>query len=201
MTITNTAIALTMLFSSISPSKLTITEGKIKPTTDNHFLVSVGAMRGTYGSVPRDSVAINFTYQGKTAIDVPLGDGSIRRQIGLKLHAKDTCNVIYVMWWIEPTQGINVSFKSNPGKSTHKACRDGGYSEIKPTMSAQEAIPTIRVGEEHSLQAAIVGNELQVKINSVPVWKGVLPPQALAFTGPVGIRTDNVNADIEFLTP
>jgi hypothetical protein len=44
------------------------------------------------------------------------------------------------------------------------------------------------------------GAEMQVFADNFPVWEGSVGPDALAFDGPVGIRSDNAHLQIEFLT-
>jgi hypothetical protein len=44
------------------------------------------------------------------------------------------------------------------------------------------------------------GAEMQVYADNFPVWEGSVGPDALAFDGPVGIRSDNAHLQIEFLT-
>jgi hypothetical protein len=44
------------------------------------------------------------------------------------------------------------------------------------------------------------GAEVRVFADSSLVWEGSLGPEALAFDGPVGIRTDNARLQIDFET-
>lgn len=57
---------------------------------------------------------LRFRYRGPSTIEKPLASGETRRQIGLKLRANNSCNVLYVMWRIEPEEELVVSIKSNP---------------------------------------------------------------------------------------
>ena len=41
--------------------------------------------------------------------------GELRRQFGLKLRAQDACNLVYVMWRIEPASKLVVSIKCRTG--------------------------------------------------------------------------------------
>jgi len=113
----------------------------------------------------------------------------VRRQIGLKLRAKDTCNVVYVMWHVEPTPGVFVSIKSNPGKATHAECGDRGYTTPKPARTA--SAPRIEPGSSNVLRADLEARVLRVHADDALVWEGTLPDDAFAFDGPAGLRTDN----------
>jgi len=48
-----------------------------------------------------------------------LGSGAVRVQFGLKLHAADPCNLVYVMCVSSRNQKLVVSVKSNPAQ--HRA--------------------------------------------------------------------------------
>jgi hypothetical protein len=129
----------------------------------------------------------------------PLGNGELRQQIGLKLRAQDSCNVIYVMWHVAPQPGIAVSVKSNPNQSTHAQCADRGYINLPSQPTAFDA--TIRPNEPRTLRAEIVGNRLTVFADGVIAWQGALPEQAFAFDGPSGVRTDNGAFEFDLRAP
>ena len=112
----------------VDPAELRPTSGTLERTSASTFTIEDASFRAELGDLPRDSAEIAFVYRGPTRRDAPLASGELRRQIGLKLRAKDTCNVVYVMWHIEPSRGIEVSVKSNPGQATHEACADRGYT-------------------------------------------------------------------------
>jgi hypothetical protein len=140
---------------------------------------------------------VAFTYQGPSQLTVPLASGELRRQIGLKLRAQNTCNVVYVMWHVAPTGGVYASVKSNPGQSTHAACGDRGYINLKPTWQAQVA--PIQPGEPRSLSASIDDDVLRVSVDGVPAWEGTLPAVSMALEGPIGVRSDNGDFDLTLL--
>ena len=79
-----------------------------------------------------DAAELAFVYRGPSREETRLASGELRRQIGLKLRARDTCNVVYVMWQLEPEPRILVSMKRNPGLSTHAGCGAGGYVTLEP---------------------------------------------------------------------
>jgi hypothetical protein len=99
------------------------------------------------------------------------------------------------MWHIEPGQGLEASVKSNPGQSAHAQCGDRGYVFLKPTSA--RAVRAIRTGEPHTLEAAIVGRELRIRADGELSWVAPLPAEAFAFNGPVGIRSDNGDFDVQ----
>jgi len=110
----------------------------------------------------------------------------------------DSCNVIYVMWGIEPQPGLIVSMKVNQGKSTHAECGPKGYTLVKPTF--EKPIAPIKVGEPRQLAAALEGRTLTVKVDGETAWVGEVDAVAEQMSGYTGIRTDNVRMRFEWLT-
>ena len=146
-----------------------------------------------------DQVAeIRFRYMGPTQITKPLASGELRRQIGLKLRAKDTCNLIYAMWHIEPDASVAVSIKRNAGMHTHEQCRAGGYLNFK-TQRRVDLSP-IRPGEPHTLRAELHGNDLTVAADGKVAWQGPLGSELASLDGPPGFRTDNARFELEYYT-
>ncbi len=180
----------------VDPGELRATSGTLAKKNGTTFSVEHPSFRAELGDVPRDAAEIAFVYRGPSANDAPLASGELRRQIGLKLRAQDSCNVVYVMWHIEPSRGIEVSVKSNPGQTTHEECADRGYVFIKPTWVGSD-LPDVIAGSRRILTAHVAGSTLRVAAEGKPVWVGELPPQAFAFNGPVGIRSDNGAFDVE----
>ena len=168
---------------------LCVTEGQVRPLSGGRMEVADPAMRAVALGTGGDAAELEFVYEGPSAQDAPLASGELRRQIGLKLRAADTCNVVYVMWHIMPTSALAVSVKSNPGMTQHTECRDGGYQTIK--ASREEAVPEIREGEAHRLRATLEGETLRVHVDGRLAWEGIVGEDALSFDGPIGIRTDN----------
>jgi hypothetical protein len=181
---------LTPVVRSVAAPELCVSTGKVGPASAAARLrVDSGAMRAVIAGDESSIAELDFTYRGPSTETTPLADGEIRRQIGLKLRAKDTCNVAYVMWHAAPADGIAVLVKHNPGKSTHEACGDQGYITIKPTSAG--VVPVLRPNERHLLRAEIAGTTLRVLVDGALAWTGTLPSQAFTFNGPVGIRSDN----------
>jgi hypothetical protein len=150
---------------------------------------------------PSPEVEMSFVYRGPGSGAEPLASGELRRQIGLKLRALDTCNVVYVMWHVEPTRGLHVSVKSNPTAHDHASCGDRGYQFIEGT--SKRDVPSIAVGEKHTLAARIddEARTLRVTVDGVVSWEGALPAEAFAFDGPIGLRSDNGDFDVELRVP
>jgi hypothetical protein len=146
--------------------------------------------RATHG----DAAALAFTYLGPSDTTSTLASGDVRAQLGLKLRAADGCNLVYVMWRFEPKPSIVVQVKRNAGQHTAKECGANGYTRIKAAKSAKVAAPA--VGSEHVLQAEIDGDDLIAWADGNVVWQGRLGGQAGDLAGPVGVRADNVQADI-----
>lgn len=100
------------------------------------------------------------------------------------------------MWRIEPRDQVVVSVKSNPGQRTHAECGTHGYVNVKPRRHAQ--VPAVAPGSRHRLRAELAGRELRVWSDDAPVWEGTLPPESEGFDGPVGLRSDNVRAELSY---
>lgn len=174
---------------AVAPAELSATSGQLVPLGGSRFAISSPALRAELGREPRSAAELEFVYQGPTKSGAPLASGELRRQIGLKLRAQDSCNVVYVMWRIEPSPGLVVSVKSNPGQSQHAECGDRGYAVLPPSESAP--VPAVIPGEPHVLGAALRGHELRVTVDGTASWVGELPGAAFSFDGPVGLRSDN----------
>jgi hypothetical protein len=161
----------------------------------SHMKVSDPTFRAYAPASSGDAGSLSFVYQGPTEDVKRLASNQLRRQVGLKLRAQDGCNLVYVMWRIEPKPGLDISVKRNPGARSNEECGTSGYTKVKPRRTA--AVPPLRAGEPHTLSAEIVdGDDLYVWIDNRPVWRGRLGAASKGFTGPAGIRSDNVKLDI-----
>ncbi len=184
---------------AIHPPAFCPTSGSVVRAGDGGLTVSVPTMRGVVAGDMSRSAELAFTFRGATKELAPLASGELRQQIGLKLRAHDTCNIVYVMWRVAPTQGVRVLVKSNPGLSTHVQCKDQGYINL-PEIPGKKA-PIITVGEPHTLRAELEAESLRVFADDLEIWSGTLPPQAFAFDGAVGVRSDNGEFDFELRVP
>jgi hypothetical protein len=182
---------------SLTRANLCVTEGSITELPSQRLSVSVPKMRAYAILSTAQDVAARFTYLGPTGGEARLGSGELRRQFGLKLHAEDACNLVYAMWRIEPESKLVVSVKSNPGQHTSAECANRGYRNIKPRRSSP--VPVLRPGDMHTLSAEMTGEELKVVVDNKIVWEGAVGSETLAFTGPVGVRSDNAHLEIELL--
>lgn len=180
---------------SASRRNLCVTEGAIEEAAGNRLSVNVPKVRAYVNTWTAQAVEARFTYLGPTAEQVPLGSGEIRRQLGLKLRARDGCNLVYAMWRIEPESKLVVSVKSNPSEHTSAECGNRGYRNIKPQKSSP--VPLLRPGDTHTLRAEMNAAEMAVFVDGTPVWEGNVGSEALSFNGPVGIRSDNARLEVE----
>ncbi len=184
---------------TVSPDELCVTEGAIAKLPGQHFSISVPKMRAYLNAQTPPSVEARFTYLGSSGNEARLGSGELRLQFGLKLRAQDACNLVYAMWRIEPESKLVVSVKSNHGQHTSAECGNRGYRNIKPRRSVP--VPTLISGDAHSLRAEMNGAEMNVFADGKLVWEGSVGNDALAFDGPVGIRSDNARLKIELHVP
>ncbi|MBI6115869.1 FG-GAP repeat domain-containing protein [Salegentibacter maritimus] len=199
----------------ITGTGLNVTSGTVTEGNNNLLSTSTPVTRA---EIDNDRVQsfyskINFRYNGPSDADIPLTDGTMRRQIGLKLRSKNTCNVLYVMWWLEPYENIAVSIKSNPGMVYHSQCVDGGYTSLYADTSANSFPPVSSMsdGEFHELGAQLIpiadsdpngsiGDDFQlvVCVDGYEVWRKAIYNLPQDISGASGIRTDNGNFDFTY---
>jgi hypothetical protein len=177
---------------------LQVTTGRVQESNPGRFLIDEPEVRAVLRSGTARFAAANFEYVGPTARRAALASGRVRRQVALKLRARDGCNVVYVAWRIEPESGIEVSIKRNPGLTTHSQCGTRGYSRVAPE-SANKPV-AIERGTKHSLEATLDGQALVVLADGALAWRGRLPAEILQFDGPAGFRTDNCELGLTFRT-
>jgi hypothetical protein len=173
---------------ALSASDLCVTEGAITPAGD-HLVIDAPKFRAIAPLAIEPSVELRFTYFGRTAETAALGSGRVRTQIGLKLRARDACNLVYVMWRIEPRAELSVQVKRNPGERTSSECGNRGYRNVKPHRAAP--VPEVSEGSSHVVRAEMKGAELTVWVDGALVWEGATGDDVLGLEGPVGLRTDN----------
>jgi hypothetical protein len=175
---------------AVPRADLCVTEGALDALRDPSLGVAVPKMRAYVNQPSADAAQLSFTYLGPTEVDAPLGSGAARRQFGVKLRAKDACNLLYVMWRIEPESKLVVSVKANPGQRSSSDCVNHGYRNLRFALSAP--IPRLQPAQAHKLLALIRNQELRAYVDGALVWRGRLDAAAAALTGPAGVRTDNV---------
>lgn len=184
---------------AIKPETFCPTAGTVTPLGAQGLRVIASGMRGVVAHDASRSVELAFILRGMSKDAVPLANGEMREQIGVKLRAQDTCNVIYVMWHVAPLPGVAVSVKSNPGLATHVECLDRGY--INLTSTVVTPAPAVAVNEPHTLRADLNGDLLRVHADGIEVWSATLPKEAFAFDGAAGVRSDNGEFDFELRLP
>jgi hypothetical protein len=176
---------------STPASLVRVTSGAITPADIAWSRVSSPVFRAFVEGSSGDAIELEFEYDGPTATREPLASGEVREQIGVKLRARDTCNVVYVMWHHGDSPALEASVKHNPGSTQHSECGDRGYTVLRPDHVAHE-LPRLRAGERHSLRAEIHGDRLVAFIDGKEAWSGRLPQSQADFRGPAGIRSDNM---------
>ena len=180
----------TLEVAAVAQDQICVTKGVL---TDR--AITDPTMRGYALGAGGDAAALTFTYRGESFETRELAGGQARRQIGIKLRAQDSCNVVYVMWRLDPTPKLDVSVKINPMKRTHDECGAEGYAKVKPRKKT--FVPSFEFGKTHALRAEIVGDELYAWIDDKLLFQGTLPETARALKGPAGVRSDNVKFDLD----
>jgi hypothetical protein len=178
---------------------LCTTLGKLQRTAAGRIAIDEPKVRAVAPAAQNPAAELRFTYLGPTDRSAPLKSGILRRQIGLKLRAQDSCNVVYVMWRIgdQRDAGISVQVKRNPGQSRHEQCQTRGYTS--PKAEKRAAVARVEPGAAHTLRAELQGDVLKVLADGAAVWEGRLGLEILSFDGPVGIRSDNGRFELDLL--
>lgn len=181
----------------VSRDQLCVTNGEITTTSNGRLAINTPSSRAIVQMPAAPNVAeIRFTYLGPSQGSKPLASGEMRRQIGLKLRAQDQCNLLYVMWHIEPDTKFGVSIKRNPGQNTHEQCDAHGYVTIRPRVST--TLPRVLPGESHTLRAELTGEDLTLTADGKIVWQGSIGDGMTGIDGPVGLRTDNARFELDY---
>jgi hypothetical protein len=174
--------------SPVDSESLCVTNGALSTLSDGRLSIETPSSRAFLRLQTIQVAEIDFQYLGPSKDSKPLASGEMRRQVGLKLLAQNTCNLLYVMWHIEPDSKVAVSVKRNPGLTTHEQCDAHGYSNLKAKASL--SLAPIAPGESHSLRAELRKRELTVVADGKVAWEGSVPGVD-GLGGPVGFRTDN----------
>ena len=185
----------------IDRGRLCVTNGVVSALAGDRLAVDTPSSRaivqaGT-GNAGDQIAEIQFRYLGPSQDSRPLASGELRRQIGLKLRAQDSCNLIYAMWRIEPDARVAVLIKRNAGLHTHGQCGARGYINFK-SQDRGDVPPPIRPGEAHELRAELHGTDLTITADGKVAWQGSLGSEMALPVGPPGFRTDNARFTFEY---
>jgi hypothetical protein len=173
-----------------------VTLGEIRTTTDGRLEIDSDASRAVSRQGDDDYAGLVFEYLGPSRTESKLASGNVKRQLGLKLQAEDSCNVVYVMW---PVDGgpLEVSSKVNPGKVSHAECGVKGY--VLSEARHKKPVAPIVVGQPRRLEARVENRVLQVLIDGEVVWSGDAGRRTGNLFGYSGLRTDNVHIRFKWL--
>ena len=176
-------------------SDLRVSLGTISQTKSG-FLTVVGPKERAVRTTGNHSKALlQFRYRGPSEKTAPLDSGAVIQQIGLKMRAMNTCNLLYIMWRIKPTEEIYIAIKRNPGQITYEDCHANGYTvldrvPLKPLGITATTQKTHRLGASVTETAGRYAGE--VTIDGRRVWTGNIDAKLISqINGPVGIRSDN----------
>lgn len=175
---------------AIGAPALCVTKGKVSESRR----VDVPTFRAIVPGHAGDAAAMKVIVHGSTETSRALASGQERRQVGLKLRAQDGCNLVYVMWRLDPRPKLEVSVKRNAGERTAKECGADGYIKVKPSRT--KPLPSLIDASEHELRAEITGSALVATVDGETVWEGTLPTAAAELSGPAGVRSDNLSLDL-----
>lgn len=171
----------------VAPHQICPTHGQL--ARPDAIAVAVPTFRAVALDTAGSAAELRFTYHGPASTTRELASGADRAQIGLKLRAQDSCNVIYVMWRDDkPT--LDVSVKINRGMRNNAECGTRGYEKVR--TRDKRNVGALVIGNQYVLRAELQGDELFAWINDRLVWRGTLPTSARVLVGPAGFRSDNV---------
>jgi len=177
----------------ISRKRFKVTLGSMDQTRSKFLLTRSSKMRAVERSGTYSSAKLRVRYKAPSKKTSYLGSGGYKRQIGLKLRASSGCNLLYLMWQIEPTEKFVVLSKINPGMTRHAQCGNENYTNIA-TLSVPTAL-TLSTHKTRKLQGDLSFTRDGIKLHifvddkffkTVPIPRSLLPP-----AGPVGVRSDN----------
>lgn len=183
----------------VAPGDVCVTNGVVEREAGGRFVINSPSSRAVVRGSDDSVGTLKFEYLGPAKGETKLASGVVRRQLGIKLRAEDSCNVIYIMWGIDPEPGLVVSMKVNEGKTTHAQCGVKGYKLVPATF--EKPVAPIKVGEPRTLAAKLDENrKLTVRVDGDVVWEGIAFPTAKTMYGYTGIRTDNARVRFEWLS-
>ena len=128
--------------------ELCVTQGDVV-TSGGRARITEASTRGIVPASSGDAASLELTYLGPSTDRASLASGDVRAQVGLKLRAQDSCNLIYVMWRISPVSEVVVQVKRNVDRTTHATCGADGYTRVRPSHRA--APPAVAVGSSHTI--------------------------------------------------
>jgi hypothetical protein len=136
----------------IARERLCVTNGAVSVLASGRLVIDTPSSRAFVQAAATNTVdqiaEIRFQYLGPSQESKLLSSGELRRQIGLKLRAADSCNLIYAMWHIEPDTRVTASIKQNLTLHAHEQCGARGYLYFK----SQTGDAPIHPGEADTLR-------------------------------------------------
>lgn len=82
---------------AITPGDVCVTNGSLEKDPGGKLIINTPSSRAVAKGANDSVTAIRFEYLGPAAGETRLASGVVRRQLGVKLRAEDSCNVIYIM--------------------------------------------------------------------------------------------------------
>jgi len=174
---------------------LRVSLGTISQTKSGYLTVVGPKERAVRTSGEHSRAVLQFRYRGPSEKTAPLDSGAVIQQIGLKMRAMNTCNLLYIMWRIQPTEEIYIAIKRNPGKSKYADCGANGYIVLGRVPLKPLGI-TAATQKTHRLGVSVTQIEgrypCEVTIDGRRVWSDDIDAKQISdIKGPVGIRSDN----------
>jgi len=177
---------------------LDVSSGAITQNDLGYLTIEEPTTRATVRGDYQYRASLQFRYRGPTEVIVPSGSGLELHQIGLMLRAMNPCNLVYVMWRLQPAQEVVVQVKKNAGQSTSQECRNGGYTTLHRQNVAPFAYFDLRVLDAE-IRWTFSSPEVRVWIDYQEICRVTVPTNLITgIDGPVGLRTDNGKYDFRY---
>ena len=174
---------------------LRVSLGTISQTTSGYLTVVGPKERAVRTSGKHSQALLRFRYRGPSEKTAPLDSGAVIAQIGLKMRAMNTCNLLYIMWRIKPTEELYIAIKRNPGKVNYADCGANGYKVLGRVPLKPLGITAIKQ-KTHRLGASVTETAgryaCEVTIDGRRIWSDEINAKLISdIKGPVGFRSDN----------
>jgi hypothetical protein len=119
--------------------------------------------------------------------------GELRKQIGIKLYARNSCNVLYIMWRMGDSPSLVISYKYNPQDQEHRECGNHGYTTLQHLPIPLSALKNKERSKYDYSQITVFMKQqtLHVYLNGLFFTQVNIPSFVILPQSPEGVRIDN----------
>lgn len=135
----------TYRLTQVRRDELDVTSGSVAEQEPGYLSITEPVIRATMRTGTAPLACLQFRYFWPTLTRATSGSGIEYHQVGLKLRSNNPCNLMYVMWRIQPKEELIVLVKRNPRQST---VRNAGIGGTQP--SSANPFPRFVLGKHMS---------------------------------------------------